>query len=133
MNQPPYPGDLREVPISVLAYIGDAVYELRVRLHLCQKSCAKSGVLHRETVKLVRAAAQAKAADHLLPLMNDTEVSIYRRGRNSQPSSMPRNADPAEYMAATGFEAVIGYLYLNGNMERLDHLLGIILEEQSNG
>lgn len=127
-----YTGDLREVPISVLAYIGDAVYELRIRLYLCQKSNAKSGVLHRETIKWVRAAAQAAAVDRLLPLLNETETMIYRRGRNSQPSSMPKNADPADYMAATGLEAVIGYLYLKGDQDRLDHLLEEILEGSIN-
>lgn len=124
-----YTGDLREVPISVLAYIGDAVYELRIRLHLCQKSNAKSGALHRETIKWVRAAAQAAAVDRLLPLLSEAETMIYRRGRNSQPSSIPKNADPADYMAATGFEAVIGYLYLKGDQDRLDHLLEEILED----
>ncbi len=98
--------------VSVLAYIGDAVYELRIRLYLCQKSNAKSGTLHRETIKWVRAAAQAAAVDRLLPLLNETETADLSKGRNSQPSSMPKNADPADYMAATGLEAVIGYLYL---------------------
>lgn len=133
MNDPAYRGDLREVPVSVLAYIGDAVYELRVRLYLCNRSGAKSGTLHRQTVERVKASAQAAAINRLLPQLTDEEISIYRRGRNSQPGSMPKNADPADYMAATGFEAVIGYLYLKGDHQRLDNLLATILEDNNNG
>ena len=127
-----FQGDLREVPVSVLAYIGDAVYELTVRLRLCKKSGAKSGALHKQTVQLVKASAQADAASRILPLLTDDETSIYRRGRNSQPGSMPKHADPAEYLAATGFEAVIGYLYLKGDKDRLDCLLATVLEENKN-
>jgi ribonuclease-3 family protein len=133
MIEPDFRGDLREVPVSVLAYIGDAVYELTVRLHLCKKSYAKSGALHRKTIELVNATAQADAARRLLPLLTEEEASIFRRGRNSQPGSMPKHADPAEYLVATGFEAVIGYLYLKGDTSRLDSLLAIILEENNNG
>ena len=133
MNDSAYPGDLREVPVSVLAYIGDAVYELRVRLHLCKQSSAKSGTLHRLTVQRVKASAQAAAINRLLPKLTEAETSIYRRGRNSQPGSMPKNADPADYMAATGFEALVGYLYLKGDHRRLDNLLATILEEEENG
>lgn len=133
MTELPARGDLREVPVSVLAYIGDAVYELNVRLYLSRKSRAKSGTIHRETVKWVSAAAQARAALRLWPLLDENEKSIYRRGRNSQPASMPKNADPADYQAATGFEAVIGYLYLSGEMDRLDQLLGILTEEDNDG
>ena len=133
MKENAYLGDLREVPVSVLAYIGDAVYELRVRLYLCQKSNAKSGTLHRLTVQRVKASAQASAINRLLPQLTEAETSIYRRGRNSQPGSMPKNADLADYMAATGFEALVGYLYLKGDHQRLDNLLSTILEEENNG
>jgi len=133
MIEPAFLGDLREVPVSVLAYIGDAVYELTVRLHLCRQSCAKSGILHRQSVKLVRAAAQAVAVHQLLPFLTEEESAIFRRGRNSQPGSMPKNADPADYLNATGFEALIGYLYLKGETGRLDYLLAMILEEHQNG
>lgn len=133
MIKPGYAGDLREVPISVLAYIGDAVFELRVRLHLLRQSAAKAGVLHRRTVQLVKASAQAAAAAKLMPTLTDEETSVYRRGRNSQPASMPKNADPADYLAATGLEAVIGYLYLKNDQDRLETLLSAILEEEKNG
>jgi ribonuclease III family protein len=125
--------DIREMPISTLAYVGDAVYELAVRLHFADKSSAKSGELHRASVKLVRAAAQAEAARNLQDDLTDEESAIFRRGRNSSPGSMPKNADPADYMAATGFEAVIGYLYLKGETSRLEQLLARILEGTTHG
>ncbi len=133
MSEKAFTGDLREVPISVLAYIGDAVYELHIRLRLCRQSNAKSGTLHKMTVQHVKASAQAAAIYQLLPFLTEEEQSIYRRGRNSQPGSMPKNADPAAYMAATGFEALIGYLYLKGDHQRLDNLLATLLEEENHG
>ena len=129
MIEPASFGDLREIPISVLAYIGDAVYELIVRLKVCSLNRAKSGFLHRQTVRMVQAAAQAKALQKLLPYLSEEENAICRRGRNSQPGSMPKHADPGDYLAATGFEALIGYLYLKDDKKRLDELLAIILED----
>ncbi len=122
-------GDLRETPISVLAYIGDAVYELYVRLFTSSHYQGKSGALHRMSVHLVKAGAQAAAMQRLMPLLTDEETAIFRRGRNSQPGSMSKHADPADYLMATGLEAVIGYLYLKKDEVRLDHLMAMILED----
>jgi ribonuclease-3 family protein len=72
--------DVREMPVSVLAYIGDAVYELYVRMHSCRSCLGKSGQLHRRSVSLVRAKAQAQAVQKLLPMLGEDELSIYRRG-----------------------------------------------------
>ena len=121
--------DLREVPVSVLAYIGDAVYELYVRMHSCRDCLGKSGQLHRRSVSKVKAQAQAQAVQKLLPLLGEDELSIYRRGRNSQPSSRSRHADPADYQMATGLEALIGYLALRTDDQRLDDLMTRILED----
>ena len=92
MIESSFQGDIREVPISVLAYIGDAVYELTVRLHLCSQSSAKSGALHRRSVQLVRATAQAEAARKLLPILTDWHhvepvplFATYPSGRNLSP------------------------------------------------
>jgi ribonuclease III family protein len=126
-------GDIREIPVSVLAYVGDAVYELAVRVHFAAQGGAKSGILHRRAVQLVRSSAQAEAARHLQDCLTEDEAAVFRRGRNSQPPSRPRNADPAQYLAATGFEAVIGYLYLKGENSRLNQLLAMILEDHPNG
>lgn len=131
--RPDLRGDIREIPISTLAYIGDAVYELAVRLHFAGTSSAKSGELHKKAVQLVKASSQAEAAHRLQEDFSEEEAAIFRRGRNSQPSSQPKNADPANYMAATGLEAVIGYLYLKGDTSRLDYLLVRILEESKHG
>ena len=121
--------DLRELPVSVLAYIGDAVYELYVRMHSCRDCLGKSGQLHRRSVSKVKAQAQAQAVQKLLPLLGEDELSIYRRGRNSQPSSRSRHADPADYQMATGLEALIGYLALRNDDQRLDDLMTRILED----
>ncbi len=129
MIQPDFKGDLREVPVSVLAYIGDAVFELAVRLYLGRQSMGKAGELHRQSIKHVSAAAQAATADRILPQLTPEEQSIYRRARNSSPSSMPKNANLQDYLKATGFEAVVGYLYLKEDQPRLNELLAAILEE----
>ena len=129
MIRPTYQGDLREIPVSTLAYIGDAVYELYTRLALCQAGCGKSGELHRQTVRKVKASAQAQAARQLLPLLTEEEAAIFRRARNSQSGSSPKNADPVDYRVATGLEAVIGYLYLSQANDRLEHLMRMILED----
>lgn len=132
MKRPVLQGDLREMPVSTLAYIGDAVYELYIRLSLCQDGCGKSGELHRQTIRLVKASAQARAARQLLPGLTEAEASIFRRARNSQPGSQSKNADPVDYRVATGLEAVIGYLYLSQADERLETLMRMILEVDYN-
>ena len=130
MKWPVIDRDVREMPVSVLAYIGDAVYELYVRMLSCRGCLGKSGQLHRRSVSLVRAKAQAQAVQKLLPLLGEDELSIYRRGRNSQPSSRSRHADPADYQMATGLEALIGYLALSDREQRLDDLMTRILEDE---
>jgi ribonuclease-3 family protein len=122
--------DLREMPISVMAYIGDAVYELYVRLHNCNHCQGKSGALHRRSVSIVRAHAQANAIRRILPYLNDDELTVFKRGRNSQPASRSKHADPVDYQMATGLEALIGYISLKNDDQRLDELMAMILEEK---
>ena len=121
-------GDIREVSPSVLAYVGDAVFELYIRLYLISGSVGKSGGLHKTAIRHVRAKAQADASRILLPELNEEEMSIFRRGKNSNPASMAKNASPADYKYATGLEALIGYLYLTDQESRLDRILYRILE-----
>ncbi|MDD2579000.1 MAG: ribonuclease III domain-containing protein [Eubacteriales bacterium] len=128
MSLPEFSGDIREVPVSVLAYIGDAVYELQTRLYLFNHVTGQSGRLHQQSIGLVSASAQARAARLILPRLTPEEEAIFRRGRNSQSGSMPKHADPVDYQSATGFEALIGYLYLTGQHERIDRLLRMIYE-----
>ncbi len=132
MIRPEYTGDLRALPVSTLAYIGDAVYELYVRLSLCRRNIYHSGELHRQAIQLVKASAQAAGARTILPLLNEAEESFFRRGRNSQPSSQSKSADPVDYRMATGLETLIGYLYLNNEEERLLQLMQILVEETHN-
>ena len=121
-------GDIREVSPSVLAYIGDAVFELYVRLHLISGNVGKSGLLHKHAIMHVRAKAQADASRILLPELSEEEQTIFRRGKNSNPSSTAKNASPADYKYATGLEALIGYLYLTDQEARLDRILFRVLE-----
>ncbi len=123
-------GDIREVPTSVLAYVGDAVFELYVRLHVAARTSSKSGMLHKKVITFVRAQSQANAIRVLTPELTDEEAAIFRRAKNSNPGSMAKNASPADYKYATGLEAVIGYLYLTDQKERLDFILQrIVLTE----
>ncbi|NLW89234.1 MAG: Mini-ribonuclease 3 [Clostridiaceae bacterium] len=120
--------DIREVPASVLAYIGDAVFELYVRLHVAARSRSKSGAIHRLAIGMVSAEAQAKIARAIIDMLSEDELAVFRRGKNSNPSSSSRNASPADYKYATGMEAVIGYLFLTDQNERLDKILTRIFE-----
>ncbi|NLM19136.1 MAG: ribonuclease III [Clostridiaceae bacterium] len=111
-----------DLPISTLAYIGDAVYELQIRLSLLKLYSAKAGPLHSEVIKLVNAEAQAEALQLVLPYLSESEVQVVKRAGNlSVPSA--RNVDPADYRQATAFETLIGYIYLEGDTERLLDLL----------
>ncbi len=113
-----------ELPISTLAYIGDAVYELAIRMAVLKTYQAKSGAIHREVIALVNAAAQSAALKCIEGQLSDLEKSIVKRASNH---SVPhaRQVNPAEYRRATGFEALIGYLYLNGDKERILELLSV--------
>lgn len=107
----------------VLAYLGDAVQSLYVRNKLCITDRHKSGELHTLAVKEVSAKAQSEIVEKLLPLFNEDELAVYNRAKNSKPHSIAKNAPPDAYHRATGFEAVLGYLYLSGQTDRLDFLL----------
>ncbi|MBP5493249.1 MAG: Mini-ribonuclease 3 [Clostridiales bacterium] len=121
------PEDIREVPTSVLAYVGDAVFELYVRMHIVARIGGQSGVLHRKAVKYVSAPAQANAIRILHDELTEEEQNVFRRGKNGHQGSMAKNASPADYKYATGLETLIGYLYMSGAEERLDYLLNRIM------
>ncbi len=111
-----------------LAHIGDAVFELLCRSHLCAKGAQNVGNLHRDTVKLVKASAQAAFAEKMLPHLTETELSYYRRGKNAHVHAVPKGASPADYAKATGLEALFGYLHLSGQTQRLCALFEIMME-----
>ena len=102
-----------------LAFVGDGVYGLMVREHLACEANRPVGTLHKASVDLVRAEAQAAAMDHLMSMLTEEEAAVYRRGRNAHTS---RNSP--EYHRATGLEALFGFLYLNGERDRLRELFG---------
>ncbi|MDE6758596.1 MAG: ribonuclease III [Clostridia bacterium] len=113
----------RELNPLVLAYIGDGVHTLYVRTKEMRNTTGKADKLHRLVTEQVKAEAQAKSLDSVRHLFTEEEEGIFLRARNSRQHSVAKNASIADYKTATGFEAVIGYLYLTGQNERLDHLL----------
>lgn len=121
---------LNEISMLGLAHIGDAVYELMTRASLCAAGHGAVQELHRRTTARVNAAAQAKAAARLLPQLTEEESAVYRRGRNTHVNSVPHAASVGQYHAATGLEALFGWLYLQGRTERLNELFSHILSAE---
>jgi ribonuclease-3 family protein len=113
---------IRQMQPAVLAFMGDAVFNLFIRERLILKKRATSHQLHFEATRYVKASAQAKIVKELLKDFNEDEAFIFRRGRNAKSNTIPKNADVQEYHYATALEAVLGYLYLTDQKERL-HLL----------
>lgn len=124
--------DVNKISILGLAHVGDGVYELLVRSMLCESGHTALLDLHRSTVKLVKAAAQAEAAAKLTGVLDDEERAIFKRGRNAHVHSVPKNADIGQYHAATGLEALFGWLYLQGRLERINRLFAVIMENKDN-
>ena len=125
------PCDPRQLSPLTLAFVGDAVFELFVRERLvCQGNCSVNK-LHRRAVEQVCCQAQAGAAQRLLPLLTQEEADVFRRGRNAHVTHVPKNADPADYHAATAFEALFGYVYLKGELERLRLFFDTICGEEN--
>jgi len=121
--------EVDKISMLGLAHMGDCVYELLIRTMLCKKGLNSVSNLHKVTVKYVNAPAQAKAAEKILPVLSESEQAIYRRGRNAKVNSVPHNASIGEYHAATGLEALFGYLYLMGNTQRVSELFDVISED----
>ena len=105
------------------AYIGDCVYELFIRTHLVETTNLKPHKLHIEAVKQVKAKAQADKLEELQEMLTEEEKEIVRRTRNTENHHVAKNADPRDYMYATAFEGLIGYLYLSEQRERLEQIL----------
>lgn len=113
-----------------LAHLGDGVYEVMVRSWLVLHGKAKARDLHKATVQYVAAPAQAERFQHVQPLLSEEEADVFRRGRNTDPHSVPRAASRAQYQTATGLEALFGWLYLQGRTERLNELFAAMMEEE---
>ena len=112
----------------VWAYIGDSVYELYVRTKLVNKSNAKPHKLHIESIKYVKAKAQADILKKINDNLTEDEKDIVRRGRNTENHHVAKNANIADYSQSTGFEALIGYLYLTKQDERLEEILKLCID-----
>lgn len=120
--------DVKEVNVKTLAYVGDVVYELYIREHVISNSHEQVNKLHKKTVKYVSAKAQAKIVDALTDVLTQAEKDIIRRGRNAEANTIPKNTDVITYKIATGFEALIGYLYLDKQQDRLNELINKSIE-----
>lgn len=120
---------IRAVSNLGLAHVGDCVYELMIRSWLCLHGKATNRGLHKATVKYVSAPAQAKAAEKILSQLTPEEADVFRRGRNSSPHTIPKAASREEYQTATALEALFGYLWLKGEIDRLNELFELIMEE----
>lgn len=108
-----------------LAYIGDAVYELLVRTYLLKKKLPVKE-LHKSTTKYVKAKAQATIVHVLEDVLSEEEQTVVKKGRNAKSNTMPKNADMIDYKYATGFEALMGYLYLTGQDNRIAELFEVV-------
>ena len=127
--------EVKLLPPLTWAYIGDCVYELYIRTKLINETYMKPHALHIESIKYVKASAQSEILKRIYNDLTEEEKDIVRRGRNAENHHLPKNADPADYMYSTAFEALIGYLYLTKNMERLNYLVSkmfAIVEEEKN-
>ena len=117
------------INVITLAYIGDAVYEVYIREYLIRSGIAKVEELQKEAIKYVSAKSQCKILSYLIDnnLLTDIELDVVKRGRNYKRTSHPKNTDIITYKMSSGFEAMIGYLYLNNDKDRLDEIMNYIL------
>ena len=117
--------NLRNYSPLTLAYIGDAAYELVIRSIIVEQGNAPVNKLHKRSSRLVRAKAQAEAAVKLMDVFTEEELAVYKRGRNARSHTMAKNAEMTDYRMATGFEAVMGYLHLKQDYERMVTLVSL--------
>ncbi|MBO5159412.1 MAG: ribonuclease III [Lachnospiraceae bacterium] len=120
--------DLRTYSPLTLAYIGDAIFELVVRTVLVERKNTQPEKLHKAATKIVKAETQALMIEALKEDLTDEELAVYKRGRNAKAVTRAKNATMSEYRRATGFEALMGYLYLKGDMERMVKLIHLGVE-----
>lgn len=120
----------KDINVLTLAYIGDSIYEVYIRNYLIKKGIFKVDKLQKEAIKYVSAKAQAKFVDYLINngLLYDDELEVFYRARNHKGSRHPKNTDIITYKFSTGFEAIIGYLYLENNKDRIFKIMNYIME-----
>jgi ribonuclease-3 family protein len=115
--------DILYMNTTVLAFLGDSVYETYVRNHVIGKGQVNADMLHRAAVRFVRADAQAAALKSIMDELSVEEQNLVKRARNKKISTKPKNADPVVYKWATAFEALIGFLYLAENQKRMEEII----------
>ena len=123
--------DIRRYSPLALAYIGDGIYDLVIRSMVVGKGNTQANQLHRQTSQLVKAQSQSKMIEVIKPVLTEEEMAVYKRGRNAKSPTMAKNATMSDYRRATGFEALMGYLYLENQMERMMELIKKGLENIS--
>ena len=123
------PLQVNEITNLGLAHVGDGVYDLLCRTHLCAGGDKTVRKLHLDTVSMVKASAQAAFADKIRPLLTEEELGYFRRGKNAHTHAAPKAATRLEYAKATGLETLFGALYLMGRTERLNELFHIMLTD----
>lgn len=121
--------DIRTYSPLTLAYIGDGIYDLIVRTVVVERGNESPNRLHRKTITYVNAKTQAQMIEALLPDLTEEETAVFKRGRNAKSYTSAKNASIADYRKATGFEALLGYLYLQDKEERILELVKIGLEK----
>ena len=122
--------DIKSYSPLALAYIGDSIFDLIIRTIVVGKGNTKASQLHKRTSQVVKASAQSQMVEKLLPLMTPEEETIYKRGRNAKSPTMAKNATMAEYRRATGVEALMGFLYLDNQFERIVELIQTAMNEE---
>ena len=121
--------DVRTYSPLTLAYIGDGIYDLIIRSLVVAKGNTRASELHKRTSQIVKAKTQADMAEILLPMLTEEEADIYRRGRNAKSPTMAKNATMSDYRKATGFEALMGYLYVKDELPRMVELVKAGIEK----
>ena len=121
--------DIRTYSPLTLAYIGDAIFELVIRTVLVERKNTQAEKLHKAATQIVKAETQARMIEALKESLTPEEMSTYKRGRNAKAVTRAKNATMADYRKATGFEALMGYLYLKGDMERMIELIHLGVEK----
>lgn len=125
--------DIRTYSPLTLAYIGDAIYELVIRTILVEKGNTQVNKLNQRANRLVKASAQSEMIEKLKPHLTEEEMAVFKRGRNAKSYTMAKNATMSDYRRATGFEALMGYLYLMEQWERMLELIKLGMTEETKG
>lgn len=120
--------DIKKINTTGLAYIGDAVYEVYVREGLLKENVSNIDAIHKMATKFVRAESQALVVKTIFDNLTEQEQALVKRARNHKISSKPKNADPVTYKLATAFEALVGYLYLTDDKDRLSEILSVAVK-----